>query len=315
MAKVSIIVPVYNSEKYLNKCLDSLVNQTLDNIEIIIVNDGSNDNSQDIINDYINKYPKKIVSLIKENGGLSSARNYGLLHTTGEYIGFVDSDDFVDINMYKSMYELALKENLDLVECDFSWLYSTKSKKDIGTKYVSKQSFFVNGRVMACNKLFRASIIQKYNILFPINLRYEDIPFFYELIPYIKKSNIISKPFYNYVQRENSIANLQNEKNRDIFTVLENILNFYKGKNLYNDYKDELEYIYIRFLLGSSFLRIAKIKNKTLKKSLLNMTWEELNTKFPNWKKNKILKTIKSKKNFYYKTINKFTYRIYSIIF
>ena len=97
MKKVSVIVPVYNVEKYLDKCLDSLVNQTLKDIEIIVVNDGTKDKSQKIIDKYVKDYPKLVKSYIKENGGLSSARNYGLKYAQGEYVGFVDSDDYVII--------------------------------------------------------------------------------------------------------------------------------------------------------------------------------------------------------------------------
>ena len=99
MPKVSIIIPVYNVEKYIATCLDSLVNQTLKDIEVIVVNDGSPDNSQDIIDEYVKKYPKIVKSYIKENGGQGSARNFGLKKATVEYIGYVDSDDYVSTDM------------------------------------------------------------------------------------------------------------------------------------------------------------------------------------------------------------------------
>ena len=111
MSKISVIVPVYNVQKYIDNCLKSLVTQTIKDIEIIIVNDGSKDNSEKIIEKYVEK----------ENGGLSSARNYGLEYATGEYIAFLDSDDYVDCKMYEEMYNLAKKENADMVECDFIW--------------------------------------------------------------------------------------------------------------------------------------------------------------------------------------------------
>ena len=101
--KVSIIVPVYNVEPYLNKCLDSLVKQTLEDIEIIIVNDNSPDNSEQIILEYKEKYPDKIVYIKKENGGVSSARNAGLEVARGEYIGFLDGDDYVSLDMFKTL--------------------------------------------------------------------------------------------------------------------------------------------------------------------------------------------------------------------
>ena len=315
MPKVSIIVPVYNTEKYLNKCLSSLVNQTLDDIEIIVVNDGSTDNSQIIIDDFYKKYPTKIVSLVKENGGLSDTRNYGLNYVNSQYVGFVDSDDFVEPTMYEEMYNLALENDLDLVECDFSWDYPNKSKKDIGTSYNNTEDFYTLGRVMACNKIYKTSIIKNNNILFPSGLLYEDVEFFYKAVPYIKKSEKINKIFYHYIQRENSIINSNNERTSEIFIIFDNLFAYYKKNNLYNDYFSYLEYLYIRILLGSSFLRILKIKDKKIRKELLNTTYTKLNSNFPNWKKNIYLNRNKNMKNLYYQSINKITLKIYSILF
>ena len=260
MIKVSIIVPVYNTEKYLKKCLDSLVNQTLEDIEILIVNDGSTDNSQKIINEYKEKYSQKIKFFEKQNGGLSDARNYAIPYVSGEYIGFVDSDDYIEFNMFEKMYNLANLENLDLVECNFIWEYPNRIKKDFGINCSNIQDFFIYSRVMACNKLIKSSILKNNNITFPKGLRYEDIEFYYKLIPFIKKSGLVENTYYHYMQRENSIINTNDLKTSDIFNILNNIIEFYKLNNLYSDYKSELEYLYIRFLLGSSFLRIIKIK-------------------------------------------------------
>ena len=109
MSKVSVIVPVYNVEKYLEKCLDSLVSQSLKDIEIIVVNDGSPDNSQDIIDKYVKKY-ENVFGYKKKNGGLSDARNYGLKKTTGDYIAFIDSDDYISLEMLEIMYNKAIKD-------------------------------------------------------------------------------------------------------------------------------------------------------------------------------------------------------------
>ena len=114
MPKISIIVPVYNVEKYVDRCLRSLVTQTLQDIEIIIVNDGTQDKSEEIIEKYVRENQNKIKYYEKSNGGLSSARNYGLEYATGEYIAFLDSDDYVETNMYEEMYNLAKKENADM---------------------------------------------------------------------------------------------------------------------------------------------------------------------------------------------------------
>ena len=314
MPKVSIIVPVYNTEKYLEKCLNSLVNQSLQDIEILVVNEGSIDNSEEIINKFKTNYPNKIIYLKKENGGLSDARNFAIPHVSSDYVGFVDSDDYVELDMFEKLYNLAIEKNLDLVECNFNWEYPNKINIDYGINYLEKKDFFLLGRVMVCNKLFKTSIIKEKNITFPKSFNYEDIEFFYTLIPYINNYCLINDSLYHYIQRDNSIINNQNEKTANIFIILNNIINFYKKNNLFDAYKNELEYLYVRFLLGSSFLRIVKIKNKKLRKELLNKSINELYLNFTNWKNNKLLK-IKNKKNIYYKTVNKFTFKIYSFIF
>ena len=125
MVKVSVIVPVYNVEKYLERCLLSLVNQSLQDIEIIVVNDGSPDNSQTIIDKFASEY-KNVKSYIKENGGLSDARNYGTKKAVGEYIAFVDSDDYVSEQMYEQMYQKAKEGDFDLVVCDLNYIYPDK---------------------------------------------------------------------------------------------------------------------------------------------------------------------------------------------
>ena len=164
MAKVSVIVPVYNVEGYIEKCLETLVNQTLKEIEIIIVNDGSKDRSIQIINKFKEQYPEKIVYLEKENGGLSSARNFGIPHATGEYIAFLDSDDYVVKDMYQKMYEIAKKENSDMVECDFYWEYPDKKKVDTGKIYNGKEEMLEKVRVVAWNKLIKREILDKTKI-------------------------------------------------------------------------------------------------------------------------------------------------------
>ena len=315
MPKVSIIVPVYNVEKYIEKCLTSLVNQTLEDIEIIVVNDGSKDNSKKIIEEFIQRYQKKIVYLEKENGGLSDARNYGIPYAKGEYIAFLDSDDYVEKDTYKRMYELAKKEKSDMVECDFYWEYPNKTKIDTGEIYHNKKEMLEKVRVVAWNKLIKREILEKSKIEFPKGYRYEDVEFTYKLIPYLEKVSFLKEPCIHYIQRENSISNLQNARTKEIFDVLEHVINYYKDKNIYDEYEQQLEYIYARYLLCSSLLRIVKIKDKETRNNLLDVTWKKLNAKFPNWKENKILKKNNNVKNLYMKTVNKVTYKIYSKIF
>ena len=316
MKSVSVIVPFYNVEGYIGRCLDTLVKQTLGDIEIILVNDGSKDRSKIVVDKYLKEYPEKIVYLEKENGGLSDARNYAIPYAKGEYIAFLDSDDYVEYTMYKDMYELAKKENSDMVECDFYWEYpyKNKTKEDKGLIYNGKKEMIEKVRVVAWNKLIKKDILEKSKIIFPKGYRYEDVEFTYKLVPYLNKVSFLKKPCVHYIQREGSISNNQNERNKEIFDVLGHVIDFYKENDLYEEYKDELEYIYIRYAFCSSLLRIVKIKDQNIQQELLDLTWEKVNTNFPEWKKNPILKSKKDLKSIYLKTINKFTYEMYTTI-
>lgn len=314
MPKVSVIVPIYNVEKYLEKCINSLLSQTLEDIQIILVNDGSKDNSGNIAKEYEKNNKNRIIYVEKENGGLSDARNYGLKYATGDFIAFLDSDDYIEKNAYEEMYNKAIEENADYVECDFIWEFPNKIRVDKQYPYKNKKEMLSFVRVVAWNKLIKRQLIIDNNLEFPKGLRYEDVEFTYKLIPFINKFANVDKPFIHYVQREGSIANVQNERTAEIFTVLDNVIEFYKKNNIYEEYRDELEYNYARYLLCSSLKRMCKIKDKTIREKLLTASWERLNLNFPNWKENVILKTVNIGKNKYMRTVNKSTYKIYSKI-
>ena len=135
MTKISIIVPIYNVEKYLKRSLDSLVNQTLKDIEIILVDDGSTDNSHKIAEGYKKNY-SNVLLVTKENGGLSDARNFGLQYASGEYIAFVDSDDYVESQMFERMYNLSENGQKKIIESNFLWEFPDKKVKDVDRKSV-----------------------------------------------------------------------------------------------------------------------------------------------------------------------------------
>ena len=310
MPKVSVIVPVYNVEKYIEKCIDSLIAQTLTDIEYIFINDGSKDNCEEIILNYQKQYPNKIKYLKKENGGLSSARNFGIPHATGDYIAFLDSDDYAEPQLYEKLYNEAIQGDFDMVECSFIWEYPNKQKIDLGEKYSTQKEAMEKARVVAWNKLYKKDIILNSNVRFPEGFRYEDVEFFYNILPKLNKIGFVKEPLIHYVQRVSSISNTQNEKTRDIFTVLDHVLKYYKENNLWDEFYPELEYTYTRYLLCSSLLRMVKIEDKEIRKKLLQETWDRLNINFHNWKKNKLLHK-KGLKNFYMRSVNKVTYKIY----
>ena len=280
MIKVSVIVPVYNMEKYIERCLDSLINQTLKDMEIIVINDGSTDNSKEIIK----KYLPKIQYYEKKNGGLSSARNYGMNFAKGEYIAFLDSDDYVEVNMYEEMYNKAKQDKADMVECDFIWEWKNRVKKDKRRNNKNKKQMMKKPRVVAWNRITKREKIAK----FPEGLIYEDLEFFYKTIPYLNKISYINKYFVHYTQREDSISNTQNEKNADIFKIIDNIFGFYLENNLYDEYKKELNFMKKRILFGSSMKRILKIKDKNLKRKLILKTIKYVKNNFQNFNKPRI---------------------------
>ena len=234
MVKVSVIVPVYNVEPYIRKCLETLTKQTLTGIEILIIDDGSTDRSVDIVKEFI-QTNNNIKYYKKENGGLADARNYGLLYATGEYIAFLDADDYIQKDMYKLMYERAKELDSDIVECDFYWKYPKKYKIDVGEKYFEKKEALEKARVVVWNKLYKRKLIIDSKITFPKGLQYEDVEFFYKLVPHIDRISFVKQPMLYYIQRKNSLISTHNKKVGDIFTVLDNVILYYKRVYVYSN--------------------------------------------------------------------------------
>ena len=234
MKKISIIVPVYNVEKYIKKCLDSLISQSIiEYIKIILINDGSKDNSEKIILEYLNKYPQHIEYYKKENGGLSSARNLGIDKCNTDYIGFVDSDDYIDKNMFEKLYKNITKENADisicnLKKCDLNGnliSYDKFNMKGVLTKEEATIAI-LNGNLScyAWNKLYRTDIFKRNRIKYPVGRLYEDIPTIYKLVQYSNLISIIDEPLYYYVQHNESICHKPTLKSAyDIMRNLDDI--------------------------------------------------------------------------------------------
>lgn len=206
---VSIIVPVYNSEKYIQRCIDSLINQTISNIEIILINDGSTDNSLKILNEYAKK-DIRIKIIDKENGGVSSARNSGIEVARGRYISFVDADDWCEENMFELMYDMAEKHNCDIVTSGYSM--DNVDGKNISTKIASKSIIANNeqdiGKVIhnsnisyAFTKLYKRNIINDNDIRFNEKLSMgEDATFVCDYLMNINSAGVINRSLYHYVR-------------------------------------------------------------------------------------------------------------------
>lgn len=256
--KVSVIVPVYNVEKFIDKCLNSLVNQTLKEIEIIVVNDGSPDNSQKIIDEYVKKYPDKIKSFIKENGGQGSARNMGMEKAVGEYISFVDSDDWLDLDTLEKMYFLAKKDKSDIVICDMVDHYSYYTIYHNCTKYNSV--FEVTPS--ACNKIFRKELIKDFRFL--SKLWYEDFDFTTKILFNTNKISNISEGLYHCnCGHESTMNNNNSKKNLDMITVINDIIDYLKKNDKYD--KNIVSYLIFNHILITTINRVAVQKSNDKK--------------------------------------------------
>ena len=257
--KISVIVPCYNVEKFVEKCIDSLINQTYDNIEIIAIDDQSKDNTFEVLKKLKEKYGEKITLYQNEkNKGLAYTRNFGVSKANGKYVGFIDSDDYIDPHYYEVLVEKIINEKADLVVNDIQLV--DENGKYIGNVNkacngeISKLSIIDNGLcASACNKLLRKDLLVKYPFLEgKIN---EDVA---SIIPIIVNSNKIAytdKAVYFYVQRSNSIQNSKfSEKRFDMFDSISVCLDRIKDSENYEEYKDvillhQLLEIYIYILI------------------------------------------------------------------
>lgn len=215
--KISLIIPVYNVEKYLKKCIDSAINQTYQNIEIILINDGSTDNSGKICEEYSRRY-QNIIYVNKKNGGLSSARNAGIHVSKGDYLFFLDSDDYITEDCIESLYFALLKENTDISIGNYQEVYLND---EIDLKRKNREYIFLDNEqafiemlshntfnMSACNKLFKKYLFKE--IEFPLGKKCEDYYIMYKLILNSKKISLIESPTYFYLQRTNSITKNSN---------------------------------------------------------------------------------------------------------
>ena len=293
MVNVSVIVPVYNTERYLRRCLDSLVNQTLKELEIILVDDGSTDTSGLILMEYETKYQDRVKVYTKENGGQGSARNMGIQMSNGKYICFVDSDDYVDTKMYETMYRVAEQEQCDMVECNYHYLCEERKKiKKFQTRgdirqFKNQKDMFINPQVSPCNKFYRREVLMHTAVDYPEGFIYEDTSFYIKTIPFINKEYYIDEPLYYYFLRSSSTMNAnKSRKVGDIFPVLENFLSFYKKYGYYETYQCELEYFCVKILLCSSLRRIGRIRDNRLADYLYKRTFLFINENMPNYKHN-----------------------------
>ena len=270
MNKISVIVPVYNVEKYLKRCLDSIINQTFKDIEIICINDGSTDNSGEILNSYAQK-DKRIKIIEQTNSGLSAVRNKGIDIASGEYISFIDSDDWIDKNFYENLYNAACKNDADIAACgiirlsEYRKKYLLQFEKEITLENPDKKFEIcdIPDINYVWNKIYKLDKIRKYNLKFLEGYVYEDVLFTPQTVFYLKKLVTVPDTYYYYWRTPNSIVAKKSNK-KDLEHTRTLALEFIKKHKI--SIEKHITKVKRYKIFGISFL---KIRTKGSKKQYL----------------------------------------------
>ncbi|WP_195573600.1 glycosyltransferase [Paenibacillus sp. 1001270B_150601_E10] len=274
MPKISIVVPVFNSEHYLKRCVDSILNQSLTDIEIILVNDASTDRSIDILKDYERRYPDNVIVIDSEiNLKQGGARNLGMKVATGEYIGFVDSDDWIASDMYEQLYLTAKQNNADIVSCNcyraisenkyFPFLWRDLSSITGKLDYRKKETILIEGASAAiCSKIYKKSLIIDNKLWFPEHLFYEDNLWVPMVFLYAKNYYHLNEAYYYYFFNSNStVVSTESMHHFDRLTIEEMKLEEFRSRDLYDQFRDAIEFSFINlYYVNSLHLVFTRFK-------------------------------------------------------
>ena len=290
MPKVSIVVPCYNIQKYVGRCIESLLAQTFTDFELILVNDGSTDDTLSILKEY-EKKDSRIIVLEKENGGLSDARNAGMKIAKGEYIQFVDGDDFAEDILLEKCAQKLDETGADIVIFDFYQYYTETNTKEVishsfdETKEYSLDTtttLLTNIKNAAWNKMYKLSLFKENHIEYPFGYYYEDLGTTYRLLPRAKKIVFINQPLLNYLQdRPGNITTQFNQRVYHIFDMIQLLIDDYKALGIYEKYYEELKYLgsinILECLKKTRMVKDSEMANKFVEESFsfLRKTWPE----------------------------------------
>ncbi len=292
--KVSVIVPVYNTAQYLPKCLDSLAAQTIDSLEVVMVNDGSADNSLDVMREYERKYPGRFISYTKPNSGVADTRNMGVSKARGEFIGFVDSDDLVEPAFFEKLYNGAVKYGADVCACNVIEIIGSEDNVHVQDR-ITQEGFITLSqtpekvrlcRPYLCNKVFRRTIFNEDNV-FPHGMCYEDVSLIYGILFTADRIALVPDVHYTYLRlRSDSISNSADKKAFDVFKACDIIDERAHRLNDYNKIGEVIQWV----ILVHIFIRVKRAyddSNKQFKLEFIDRAYEYLDEKFPGWKRNK----------------------------
>lgn len=287
--KVSVIVPVYNSEENIKRCIDSLVGQTLKDIEIIVVDSDSVDGTEFAIKEYLKEHADKIKYFKVENKGKASARNYGVTKVTAPFFMFVDVEDYLELEACEELYKEALKSNYDIVTCDgYYYHLATDYKEEV--KFCNEFSDSEGKNYLVSNfkpwaKLFNTYFWKSNNIKFNDSIEYEDLAIIPALVAYAKKIHHLKLPLYNMFQNKIVASDMEMyiKSIKDIFKALVILESEIATKKKFEEYKEEIEYLYIRHLLFEATTMFLKCDNT---KEDINKIVDLMKKKFPGFKWN-----------------------------
>lgn len=303
MDKISIIIPCYNMEELVEKCISSIKNQSYTNFEAIFVDDGSQDRTKEIIEKNIED-DERMRYVYKENGGLSSARNFGLERATGKYVCFIDSDDYVEKDFLMELYNNLIENNSDISICYFYRVYENK----IELNKVKDGVYNLVRFPAAWNKLYKTSLFKDNGILFPPGKWYEDMGTFPKLYMMTNKISIVEKPLYNYIQNSSSIMHTFDERIYDAYDMAETNEEFARKNNIFDKYYNVLEYINIYHILVGTIYRSSFMDdfNVDTVKDILKYVED----KYPNWNKNEGIKHLPLFFRIYFKALHRKQYKL-----
>ncbi len=292
LPKISVIIPLYNCENEIKKCLKSIINQSYKNLEILVVNDASTDKSKETVEKLIDSDNRIRLINLQKNAGAGNARNIGLDNATGELIAFIDSDDWIDTNFYNILYDNMRKYNSDIAVAGILNEYEYKSKSEIRYKYEYDNcldNFFalellsrsINQDIyitpIVNNKLYKKELFLKHNIKYDKTSLYEDDAITFWLLYYAKKVSITSKTNYHYLQRENSLVHTFNKKHiDDLFENHKRMMNIIEEKKLY-DIKETAQKYFKKTLFAMLDRLVELVPNKIQQREFI----EYLLNKFP----------------------------------
>lgn len=301
--KISIIIPIYNSEKYIEKCIESVLAQTINETEVILIDDGSKDCSGEICQKYAEKYPERIIYKQIKNSGAAKARNIGLSMATGEYIGFVDSDDYVVPDMFEKLYEKAVSDDADIVACRFYGVYSDEirelriehmKKTQYGVSILENSEIIIYGDPFIWNKIFRRSMLNKNNINFDNLKIFEDMEFTY--MSYIKanKISLVDEALYYYNRsNEGSVTKGFGDKFNDLFKAMSNILRYSKDNGCYDVLLFKFAFITFNHAIIRFKMKIYK-DERNIRREYIKKTFYFMDKEFPDWRSNARIVELKS---------------------